>query len=268
VRFSVITVCFNSEATIGDTLKSVAGQDWPDFEHIVVDGASSDGTMAEVEAHRHPRLHALSEPDGGIYDAMNKGLSLASGDYVQFLNSDDFLSRADALSLVASRIAESGADCIFADTRFVVGLEARPGARLYSARRFRRWWLRIGAMPPHPSSFVKRDLMLKLGGFDTDYAMAADFDLIARALLREKASWAALPSALVAFRSGGVSTAGLAAKMALSREFARSLARLGQPLASLCVLLRFPLKLSQLRPFKRRGEPPSFFRRPSPHPPA
>ena len=199
---------------------------------------------------------------------MNKGLSLATGDYVQFLNSDDFLTRPDALSLVASRIEESGASCVFADTQFVVGVEARPGLRLYSARQFRRWWLRIGAMPPHPSSFVKRELMLRLGGFDTGYRLAADFDLIARALLLEKASWTSLPCAIVAFRTGGASTAGLSSKLILGREFARSLARLGQPFAPLLVLLRFPLKLRQLRPFKRRGVPRYFFRNSSPPPPA
>lgn len=268
MRFSVITVCFNAASTIGDTLASVAGQDWADFEHIVVDGASTDGTMAAVEAHRHGRLQSVSEPDGGIYDAMNKGLSLATGDYVQFLNADDFLMRPDALSLVAARIAESGADCVFADTRFVVGAAARRAARFYSARRFRRWWLRIGAMPPHPSSFVRRDLMLRLGGFDTSYRLAADFDLIARALIRADASWTALPCAIVAFRAGGASTAGLSAKLTLSREFARSLSGLGQPLASLAVLLRFPLKLGQLNPFKPRGDPATFFRRSNPDPPA
>jgi glycosyltransferase involved in cell wall biosynthesis len=209
VRLSIITVCFNSERTIGDTLKSVAGQDWEDFEHIIVDGASTDGTMVIVEAHRHSRLRTVSEPDSGIYDAMNKGVALARGDYVQFLNSDDFLLRPDALSLVAARVEASGADCIFADTQFVAGVEARHGGRYYSARDFDLWWLRIGAMPPHPSAFMKRELMLKLGLFDTRYRLAADFDLIARALLREHASWTTLPCALVAFRSGGISTAGL-----------------------------------------------------------
>lgn len=260
MRFSIITVCFNSERTIGDTLKSVAGQDWPDFEHIVVDGASTDGTMVVVEAHRHARLLTHSEPDQGIYDAMNKGLHLAKGDYVLFLNSDDFLLRSDALSLVAARIAETGADCVFADTQFVIGLEARTGARFYSARGFKLWWLRVGAMPPHPSSFMRRDLILRLGGFDTRYRLAADFDLIARALLRERASWTILRCAIAAFRSGGISTAGMSSKLSLSREFAQSLSRLGQPLTRLSVLLRFPLKLRQLRPLRRRGVPGYFFR--------
>lgn len=268
MRFSVITVCFNAERTIGDTLESVAGQDWEDFEHIIVDGASRDRTMAVVASHRHSRMQIVSEPDAGIYDAMNKGLRLARGDYVQFLNADDFLVRPDALSLIAARLEAGEPDCLFADTQFVVGDEARIGNRLYSVGSFRRWWLRIGAMPPHPSSFLKRELMLRLGGFDTSYRLAADFDLIARALLRERAGWAAFPCVIAAFRTGGISTAGLSATRALTGEFARSLRALGQPLARLAVLLRLVLKLRQLRPFRRRTVPAYFFRAARHAPPA
>ena len=249
---SVITVCYNSARTIGQALESVARQRFSDYEHIVVDGASSDDTMEVVEAHRHPRLSVASERDKGIYDAMNKGLARARGDYVQFLNSDDFLTGPDALGVAAAAMRESGADCVFGDTRFIVGDEARPGRRYYSVQRFRRWWVRMGVMPPHPSMFVRRDLLLKLGGFDTSYRISADFDLIARALIGEKASWATVPHAITNFRTGGLSTSGLSTKMAISRESARSLKALGQPLAGLSVLGRFPLKVGQLRFFPAR----------------
>jgi glycosyltransferase involved in cell wall biosynthesis len=249
---SVITVCYNSARTIGQTLESVASQSFTDYEHIVVDGASKDDTMDVVEAHRHERLSAVSEPDKGIYDAMNKGLARATGDYVQFLNSDDFLTGSDALGIAAAAMRASGADCVFGDTRFIEGDEARPGRRYYSVQRFRRWWVRAGVMPPHPSMFVKRDLLLKLGGFDTSYRISADFDLVARALLAEKAGWVTVPHAITNFRTGGLSTSGLTTKMAISRESARSLKALGQPLAGLSVLGRFPMKLVQFNPFRAR----------------
>lgn len=255
MRFSVVTVSFNSGSTIGETLASVAAQDHGDYEHIVVDGASTDDTMAVVGAHAHGRLNAVSEPDRGIYDAMNKGLSLASGDYVLFLNSDDFFARPDALSLAAARLAETDADCLFADTAFVKADGVTPGNRIYSARRFRKWWIRIGIMPPHPSMFVRRQLLLKLGGFDTSFRISADFDLIARALLKEGGSWALMPVVITKFRIGGLSTSGLATNLKLGREMARSLGRLGQPLADLAVQLRFPLKAAQLRLFGRRAGP-------------
>lgn len=255
MRFSIVTVCFNSARTIADTLSSVRGQSRQDFEHIVVDGGSTDGTMAVVNDFAHPRLRAVSEPDDGLYDAMNKGLGMAKGDYVLFLNSDDLLARADALALVAARLGEAGPDCLFADTDFVKADGVTRAGRLYSAKGFRRWWLRIGVMPPHPSMFMRRDLARQLGGFDTSYRIAADFDLVARAVLKAGCSWATLPVVTTKFRVGGISTSGLAATLTLSREFARSLRAIGQPLAYLAVQLRFPLKAMQLL---RRPRPDGF----------
>jgi len=246
MRISVVTVCFNSEATVADTLASVAAQDHPDYEHIVIDGYSSDGTMNVVKGHAGPRVRWVSEPDDGVYHAMNKGLWLATGDHVIFLNSDDYLARPDALSLASRKLDETGADCLFADTVFVRGDGRTPAGRVYSAHGFSKWWLRLGVMPPHPSMFMRRELALALEGFDTSYRISADFDLIARAVLKAGCSWATLPSVLTKFRVGGLSTRGLATKVALGREFARSLSALGQPLAHLSVQLRYPIKAMQL----------------------
>ncbi len=247
MKFSIITISFNSEAFIADALRSVAAQDFPDFEHIIIDGGSADGTLDVVERNGHPRLRIFSEPDKGIYDAMNKGLKHASGEYVGFVNSDDFLASKNALSLVAGAAARTGADCVFADTLFTHGSGARYWTRLYSARRFRPWWLRLGIMPPHPSMFVRRKLLLRLGGFDTTFRIAGDFDLIARAILAAGASWTSLPVVTTRFRTGGVSTAGLKAKQTIGREMARSLRSLRQPWPELAVSLRFLFKLAQFR---------------------
>jgi len=248
MRLSVVTVCFNSAGTIADTLASVATQDAADFEHIVVDGNSSDGTMSTVEGHAHPRLRWISEPDHGLYDAMNKGLHMATGDYVIFLNSDDYFARPDALSWAVGRLRETGADCLFADTVFVQEDGRTLFGRTYSARGFRKWWLRVGMMPPHPSMFMRRELVEALGGFDTGYRIAADFDLVARAVLKAECSWATLPLALTRFRVGGISTSGLSANLVVGRELARSLGALGQPLSHLAVQLRYPIKAMQLLP--------------------
>jgi glycosyltransferase involved in cell wall biosynthesis len=247
MRITVVTVSFNSARTIADTLASVARQDWPDFEHVVVDGASTDGTMKVVEAHAHDKLKALSEADEGLYDAMNKGLRMATGDYVIFLNSDDYFSRADALSIVCERIRDTGADCIFADTEFVKADGRKRGNRVYSARLFKEWWIRIGAMPPHPSMFVRRDLLLRLGGFNSRYRIAADFDFIARAIYTAHCTWAVLPVIITKFRVGGVSTRGLSAKLTISREMASSLSTLGFHFAPLAVQFRVALKALQFR---------------------
>jgi glycosyltransferase involved in cell wall biosynthesis len=137
-RISVVTVSFNAAATIADTLASVARQTGVNYEHIIVDGGSSDGTMDVVRQHDHDRLIAKSEPDAGIYDAMNKGVAQATGDYLLFLNADDYLARPDALALAAEKLGQTDSDCLFADTQFVVDGGNTARQRLYSARSFAR----------------------------------------------------------------------------------------------------------------------------------
>ncbi len=253
MRLSVITVCFNSVETIAETLVSVAAQDATDFEHIVVDGNSSDGTMRVVENHAHQRLSWLSEPDQGLYDAMNKGIRMATGDYVIFLNSDDYFARPDVLSRVGLKLSQTAADCLFGDTVFVQQDGRTLVGRNYSANGFSKWWLRVGVMPPHPSMFMRRELVEGLGGFDTSYQIAADFDLIARAILQRGSSWTTLPLTLTKFRVGGDSTRGLSANLTVGRELGRSLKALGQPLSHIAVQLRYPMKLLQWLP--RGGSP-------------
>lgn len=238
MKISVVTVCFNAEATIGATIASVAGQSWPDFEHLIIDGASRDGTADVVAAAAHSRLIFISEPDQGIYDAMNKGLASATGEYVVFLNADDFFASPDTLALVAAAAERTGADCIVGDTRFVDGT-GRPAGRIYSTWGFRPWWLRIGVMPPHPSFFARTALLREAGGFDLSYRISSDFDLVARLFIARRASWARVPRVLTHFRAGGVSTQGLAAKRKIGRETSRSLAALGQPLAKASAGLRY-----------------------------
>lgn len=245
MRFSIVTCSFNSAETIGDTLRSVDAQDWPDIEHIIVDGASRDGTVALVERASRSWRSCVSERDGGIYDAMNKGLARATGDYVIFLNSDDFFCRSDAVSLFATH-AGASADFLLADTQFVKRDGSTPHPRLYSARRFQPWWLRFGVMPPHPSMAVRRTVLLELGGFDPGYRIAGDFDLIARGILASKRNWKIIAAVTTSFRVGGVSTSGWRSKRDVGREMARSLRRQGRMFPVVSVQLRYLLKLPQL----------------------
>lgn len=245
--FSIVTVSLNSQDTLADTLRSVAGQSFVDYEHVIIDGASSDGTLSIIEQHCHDRLRWSSKPDKGLYDAMNIGLREARGDYVLFLNSDDFFCTSTALAVVAAKIAETEPDCVFADVEFVREDGLTSAGRVYSARHFRPFLLRFGIMPPHPAMFVKRSVLEQLGGFDDRFKIAGDFDLIARALLLGGKSFVNLPITITSFRVGGVSTSGFKSKMVIGREMAVSLKALGQPLACLAVQCRFLLKLSQLR---------------------
>ncbi len=245
MKLSIVTVCRNAAATIGATLDSVAAQDWPDLEHIVVDGLSTDATLDIIAAHAHPRLAVSSERDDGIYAAMNKGLARATGDFVAFLNADDRYARPDVARRIVERVAQSGADCIFGDTQFIYpdGTRAR---RIYSVARYRRWWMRIGVSPPHPSTFVRRELLLAAGGFDARYRIAADVDLMARLLLRDRASFATIPLVLTEFTTGGTSTNGRAARQQITSETAASLAALGLLLPNLSARARFAIKIGQV----------------------
>jgi glycosyltransferase involved in cell wall biosynthesis len=253
VKISIVTVCYNSQATIVQTLQSVAEQCWPDFEHIIIDGASTDQTMRIVEAHAYDRMVSISAPDKGIYDAMNKGLAMATGEYVAFLNSDDLYARSDAIRLVAERAIATNADCIMGDVQFFDDDPAHPTGRLYSARGFAKWRMKIGIMPPHPALFVKRSLLIEAGGFDLSYRIAADFDLIARIILRHNANWSVLGKTITLFRSGGLSTQGGLLRPELSREFARSLKQLSVGLSGARIWLRYPIKALQYIPFKAKS---------------
>jgi glycosyltransferase involved in cell wall biosynthesis len=245
MKLSIITVCFNAGQTVRDTIASVAIQNWPSFEHIIIDGGSSDDTLSIIESMKYDRLRVFTGPDGGIYDAMNKGLARATGDYVAFLNADDLYVHADVLRGVAEAAASSECDLILGDTQFFDAKNPRAKSRYYSSRNFSTWWIKIGIMPPHPSLFARRNMLVDAGGFDTSYRICADFDLIARLVLRHEASWITLNRLTTLFRVGGISTDGGFVRPALSIEMVRSLKSLNIAGARLRVLLRYPVKALQ-----------------------
>lgn len=250
MKISIVTVCLNAAETLEETLRSVAAQDWPDLEHVVIDGGSTDGTLDIVARYGRDNLILFSESDDGIYDAMNRGLARATGDFVGFLNADDFFIDEGAVSHIATRLAVSGADCAMAGVLFVDRHGRYAGGRHYKAAGFRRWWLRIGVMPPHPGFYVRASLARALGGFDLRYRIASDFDFVARAIIGRRARWTTIDRPLVCFRVGGLTTSAVATKRLIGAEIAHSLAALGQPLAKWATILRYPFKLLQFAPVR------------------
>lgn len=222
MKVSIITVAYNAEATIGDTLRSVAAQSYPDIEHIVIDGASRDGTMAIVDEYRSRLAQVVSEPDRGIYDAMNKGLRLATGDIVGFLNSDDYYAHDAAIDTVARAFAQPGLDAIFADARFIDPNRPDRIVRRYSSRHFRPGRIAWGWMPAHPTLYLRRIIYERFGEFRTDFRIAGDFEFIARVFGRHNIRYRYLPEVLVTMRTGGISTSGLRGTALLNREVLRA----------------------------------------------
>jgi glycosyltransferase len=218
LKVSVITVSFNSARTIGDTLASVAAQTHPDIEHIVVDGASTDDTLAVVRQHGAHVARLLSEPDQGIYDAMNKGLALSSGEFVGFLNADDMLASPDAVAAIARAAADPDIGAVCGDLVYVRQDRPDEVLRYWRCGPFTPSRLRFGWMPPHPTFYVRRSLLARIGGFDTRLRIAGDYDFILRYLGRPGMQVAYVPNVLVKMRMGGASNHSLRAVLCKSRE--------------------------------------------------
>ena len=219
MKISVITSTFNSAKTVRDTFESLLNQTHKDIECIVVDGASRDGTVdiiREYELRFNGRIRWISEPDKGIYDAMNKGLRMATGEVVGILNSDDFFSSDHILTAVADKIA--GVDAVYGDIHFVHPHNLKQPVRYYSSKKFRPWMMRMGFMPAHPSFYCRKEVYDKYGLFDTRFRIAADFELLLRFIFVNKISTRYLPIDFVTMRTGGASTSGLKSHMRILKD--------------------------------------------------
>ncbi len=205
---SVITVCYNSAATLECTLRSVAEQTWPRREHIVIDGASTDGTSLILKRHRGGLAILLSEPDDGIYHAMNKGFDLCTGEVVGFLNADDVYADNDVLSSVAEAFKDPDVEACFGDLVYV-SKDARRAVRYWKSRPYRRGDFARGWSPAHPTFYIRRSALQKLGGFDVKYRLAADADFMMRCLEVFAVRSVYIPRVQVRMRLGGASNGSL-----------------------------------------------------------
>lgn len=242
MKISVITVCFNSQATIERAIQSVVAQQWLAVEHLVIDGGSTDGTLAILERFK-PHLAALvSEPDKGIYDAMNKGVALATGDVVVFLNADDFYKDSDVLARVARVMQAEKLDALYGDVEFF--MPGQPGAvvRRYDSGRFTIEKLGWGWMPAHPALFVRRALFDRYGAFCAEYRIAGDFEFIARIFKNPELRHRHLSESLVRMQLGGASTNGWRATWCINREMMRACRANAIQTSWFKILARYPIK--------------------------
>ncbi|MDR9425925.1 MAG: glycosyltransferase family 2 protein [Marinobacter sp.] len=251
-KVSIVTVCYNSAKTIADTLGSVRSQTYPNIEHIVVDGGSDDGTMDMVSDYRQSLGPVVSEPDKGLYDAMNKGIRMASGDIVGILNSDDFYENDEVVAAIVEAFqADQTLDIVFGDVVFVTPPDLKTVSRFYHAGHFRPWKLRFGWMPPHPATFVKKTVYEQYGEYRLDMKISADYEMFVRWLVKATLNYRWLDRVIVRMRAGGVSTGGIKSSLVLNQEIVRACRENNLYTNLLMVLTKIPFKLLELR--KRPG---------------
>lgn len=209
MRISIITSCYNREATIRETIRSVLEQDYPDIEYIIVDGASTDGSVETIRsaiAGHEDKVKFISEPDSGMYEALNKGIRMATGDVIALLHSDDMMFDTHTVSDVMREMERTGCDFLYADGLFVDAQRTEKVVRNWIGGRYSKWKVRHGWLPLHPTCYIRREVMERLGLYDESYKIAADTDLLVRYLLENTLSVEYLKRYVVRMRMGGLST--------------------------------------------------------------
>lgn len=226
MKISLITITYNSEKTLADTLHSVLKQTYPQLEYIVVDGASQDNTLSIIQQYEplfDGKLKWISEPDKGLYDALNKGINMTTGDVIGILNSDDFFTSNDILEKIADAfIIYPETDAVYGDVHFVHPDDLNKCVRYYSSQIFKRELMRMGFMPAHPSFYIRRKWMKSKECYKTDYKIAADFEFLLRMIYKNNIKTQYLPIDMVTMRTGGVSTSGLKSHKHIMKEHLRA----------------------------------------------
>ncbi|MCW3845615.1 glycosyltransferase [Sphingomonas sp. LB-2] len=245
-KISVVTVCYNPGEILLEAIKSVQAQDFADVEHVIIDGGSKDGTPDRVAAVLRPGDVFVSEPDKGIYDAMNKGIARASGGVIALLNADDHYADAGVLSRVAAAFDSGGTDAVLGDVTFF-----RPGTpdrsiRRYNSGMFHPKRIGWGWMPAHPAMVLTKAAYERVGNYRTDFKIAADFDFIVRAFAKHGLSYTYLRDVFVKMQVGGVSTAGGASRGIIDAEMLRACREHGIRTNRAMMQSRYLLKVLEL----------------------
>ena len=247
---TIITATFNSAKTLKDTIQSVLRQTNKDFEYLIIDGGSTDETIDIVKSYESEfsgRLKWVSEKDQGIYDAMNKGIKMASGDVVGILNSDDYFTSDDILQTVADAFKCQEIDAIYGDIHFIRDGNPQKCIRYYSSRMFRPFWLRFGFMPAHPSFYCKREVYERAGGYRLDYAIGSDYDMMVRLFKQYKIVSCYINKDFVTMRTGGASTRNVQSRLTLIKENVRACRDNGIYTNELFICLKFFYKIFEFR---------------------
>lgn len=241
MKITIITVCYNSATTLEKTILSVAGQSYKNIEYIIVDGNSKDGTLDVIQKHKDKITKWISEPDKGLYDAMNKGIAMATGDLIGILNSDDTFYSNTVIAEIADFHTVNTIDASVGN--IMQHKEDGKVVRVYSSKYWNPEKLKIGFMPPHPSIFFKKEMFDKLGVYELGFTIGADYELISRFFLKEKISWKYSGITTTAMLVGGLSSSGTASYKLITKEIQKALLMNGLSFSPFKIKMRFAWKI-------------------------
>ena len=249
IKISLITVTFNSDKTLKSTFDSTLKQSYKNIEYIVIDGGSKDNTINLIKEYvsKFQEIKWISEPDKGIYDAMNKGIRMATGEIIGILNSDDFFTSDDILQQISEVFEKnSNVDAVYGDIHFVNPENLKKSVRYYSSKVFKRSLMRFGFMPAHPSFYMRKTCFEKYGNYKTDYKIAADFEYLLRVIFKHKIRTQYIPIDMVTMRTGGASTSGLKSHLRIMKEHLRAFRENGIYTNAFLLSLRYFYKIGEL----------------------
>lgn len=222
MKVSIITVVLNNKKTVKDALLSIGSQDYEDMEHIIIDGGSTDGTQSIIDKYKYWRTVFISERDNGIYEAMNKGLRIASGEIIGFLNSDDLYANEKVISEVVATMNKKKVDAVFGDLVLFAAQNPYNIVRYYQSKNFSPKTLTKGIMPAHPTLYLRKSVYEEYGYFKTDYSIGADFEFVTRIFKDNKITYHYIPKIIIKMRAGGASTKNLKSNWILNMEILRA----------------------------------------------
>jgi glycosyltransferase len=245
MKVTLITATYNSQKHLEDCILSVISQRYHDIEHIIIDGKSKDNTIAIIKKYEKHIAKWVSETDRGMYDAINKGMEMATGDIIGILNSDDMLASEDVIDVIVETFKEKKVDSIYGDLEYVDPTETDKIYRIWKGKPYRRSLFKTGWMPAHPTFYFKRDLLQKYGGYETHYFSAADYEFMARYLYKFKISAWYIPKLIVKMRRGGQSNSNIRMRLRANRRDYLAMKRNNIPFAFIVSILKPLSKLHQ-----------------------
>jgi len=245
MKVSLITVTYNSAAYLQDCIDSVVRQRYPDIEHIIIDGGSTDGTLDIIKKYDNHIAKWISEKDNGMYDAINKGIAMATGDIVGILNSDDMLASNDVVQAIVESFNDHQLDAVYGDLVYVSKINTNNVVRLWQGLPYKRYRFRYGWMPAHPTFYLRREIIDQFGGYESHYFTAADYEFMARYLYRYRISAMYLNKLIVKMRVGGQSNVTLKSRLRGNRRDYLAMKKNKIPFPFLASILKPIIKLRQ-----------------------